>query len=193
MKYYRENENVRMEYDVILDVAKLEKIIKTLDEECSNEIKKTARVTSSSIEEALAKITTNDKSSINFTQIFDALELGSDYDFLKAFTKPQFVFEYEFNYVQPSYLAYLLRTILSNNNTNTDMTSTLNLLFDYENSEELNSYKEKMANEGITQETYFKYELLSSLYQAARDSIKGKLVCEVIHYENDEKDLGKRL
>lgn len=191
MKYIKQNQNVMMEYEVLIDVEKLESIIKELNEKCSYVIKKNARVTSSSIEEALEKITL-DKSTINFTKIFDVLDLGSDFEFLKSFTKPQFVFEYEFDYRQPPYLSYLLTTILKSYNSDVDMTVLLDNLLNYEESDEINSYKEKMSEEGITEELYSKYELLCGLYQAARECIKTKLISEVIHY-NDNDDKGKVL
>ena len=192
MRYIEQNQNVTMEYEVVIDEDKLKSIINELNEKCSRVVKKDAKVTSSSIEEAMAKITSPNKTDISIKNILNALDLGDEYEFLKRFTKPQFVFEYEFNYRQAPYLAYLLTVILGSYHTNADMTRYLDELVDYENGEELNSYKKKMAEEGITQELYSEYELLYGLYQAAKECFRKKLKSEIIVYD-DENDLGKRL
>ena len=75
-----------------------------------------------------------------------------------------------------------------------DFTEYLKQLVDYENGDELNSYKEKMAKEGITEELYSEYELLYGLYQAAKDCFRIRLLSETITYDEDkalEKRLGK--
>jgi hypothetical protein len=181
-----------MEYEVVIDEEKLKSIINELNEKCSRVVKKDAKVTSSSIEEAMAKITSPNKTDISIKNILNALDLGDEYEFLTRFTKPQFVFEYEFNYRQAPYLAYLLTVILGSYHTNADMTRYLDELVDYENGEELNSYKKKMAEEGITQELYSEYELLYGLYQDVKECFRKKLKSEIIVYD-DDNDLGKRL
>ena len=193
MRYIEQNQNVTMEYEVIIDEEKLRKIIQELNEKCSHVIRQSTRVTSGSREEALEKISSDDRSDINVTSVYDADTLGDGYEFLMGFTRPHFVFECEYSYRQPPYLAYLLTGILNSYPSNKDMTDTINLLINYENDKELKSYRDRMEREGITKEVYDEYELLYGLYQAARDSIKGKLVSEVIHYYNDENDKGKRL
>ena len=194
MRYIEKNENVTREYEVIINVEKLNEIVNELNEKCSHVIKKTAKITSGSQEEALNKISSYCKKAINILSVLDANALSDDYSFLRKFSKPQYVFEYEFDYTQTPYLSYLLTLLINNYRMDIDFTEYLKQLVDYENGAELNAYKEKMAEEGITEKLYSEYELLYGLYQAAKDCFRIRLLSETITYDEDkalEKRLGK--
>ena len=198
MIYIENNENVTREYEVLIDDGKLESVIKKLNEKCCRALKKTVRVTSNSKEEAIERINSTDNHGINIVR---EIELSDNYGHLKDFTKQQYIYECEFYYNQVSYLEYLLNIVLmsyrSKFGMSTDVSKSLNLILDYENNDELKTYQERMALEGITKELYFEYEnnkdfdfeLLHSLYQEAKECFKLKLVSETIHYdlENDAK------
>lgn len=206
MNYTETNENITREYKVIIDDAKLQSVIKELNEKCCRALKKTIRVTSSSKEEAIEKINSNNNYGIS---IVKEIELSDSFGHLKSFASPQYIYECEFYYNQISYLEYLLNIILtayrSKYGTSLDVSKSINLILDYENNDELKTYQERMANEGITKELYFEYEnnkdfdfkLLRELYQKAKECFKLVLISETINYDIEKEakvyKLGRRI
>ena len=76
----------------------------------------------------------------------------------------------------------------------TDNNRAIDLIMDYENHDELKTYQERMAEQGITQELFDEYEnnkefdfnLLNDLYQKAKNCFKLVLISETVHYDNDD-------
>ena len=193
MKYIEKNESVTREYEVVINDVELENIIKELNENCCRAIKKSVRVTSGSKEEAIKRINSANNHGINVVR---ELEMGDSYNHLKTFSKPQYVYECEFYFKQVSYLAYLLTIALNSYRSKlgftTDDNRTIDLILNYENNEELKSYKERMAEQGITEDLYFEYEnnkdfdfeLLKELYEKAKECFRLVLISETIHYDD---------
>ena len=75
MRYIEQNQNVTMEYEVVIDEEKLKSIINELNEKCSRVVKKDAKVTSSSIEEAMAKITSPNKTDISIKKYYIKIKI----------------------------------------------------------------------------------------------------------------------
>ena len=200
MKYIEENENITREYEVTIDDAELEKIIKELNEKCCRAVKKTVRVTSGSKEEAIKKINSSNNHGISVVR---EIELTDDFKYLKSFSKPQYIYECEFYFNQISYLEYLLSVLLSSYRSKSNYVANNNraikLLIDYENNEELKTYEERMAEHGITPELFseyennkdFDFELLKNLYQRAKECVRLVLLSEVIHYSEESEKVYK--
>ena len=156
-------------------------------------MKKVVRVTGSSEEEAMERINSTDNHGISVVRKIDFSE---GFNHLKNFNKQQYIYECEFYFKQISYLEYLLNIALNSYRAKSNYVAnnnrTINLINDYENSDELKTYQERMAENGITQELFDEYEnnkdfdfnLLNELYQRAKKCFKLVLMSETIHYES---------
>ena len=193
MKYFETYENVTKEYDVVIDEKKAEEIIKKLDEEFSTIVTRTSMVSSNTMEEAMQKINAANVSDIKVLNVYEANELGDEYSFLNNFSKSQNVYECEYTYRQVPYLSHLLKIILNNYHTDNDVTSTMNEIKDYENSLDLNMYREKLDKGELTEDEYRKYGRFTAIYLDILGLFSGFLIRDTINYDNSKNDKPKRL
>lgn len=188
MRYIEKNENETNEYDVIINEKGLAEIIKELNEKCCRSVKVSINVRAQ-----------EDRAFENFNTIGKG-----NIDIVKKTADNNSTYFYECEYFrnQISYLAYLLGAVLSSYRSNADMSYVINQLIDYENNDELKTYQERMARDGITKELFDEYEnnkdfdfaLLRQLYEKAKTCFKLVLQSKTIHYENGDntKTLGGR-
>ena len=181
MKYIEEDENVTLEYEIVIDELELKKVIEELNEKCCRSVKVNVNIRAE-----------EDRALENFNSIgkkaVDIVRKGED-------SKNKYFYECEYYRKQVSYLQYLLSGLMHNYRRSADVSGAVRQLIAYENSDELKTYQERMAENGITQELYDEYEnnknfdfaLLRELYKRARDCFKLILVSKTIHYTTNEK------
>ena len=198
MKYIEKNENETNEYEVLIKGEELSNIIKELNEKCCRAIKVNVNVTAYQESEALEKI---NKIRKNEVSIISKKELPEYNKGSLKTDKTLYLYECEYFRKQISYLSYLLAASLSSYHSNNDMSYVINQLIEYENNDEIKTYQERMAEQGIIEELFMEYEnnkdfdfaLLRELYQKAKECFKLVLVSKTIHYDNEEntKTLGR--
>ena len=193
MKYIEENENVTREYKVIIDDEALSKIVDELNEKCCRAVKTSINVTAYDEEEAKEKIDRIKKGGIIILKKTEVPEYNKGS--FKG-NKPLYLFECEYFIKQNPYLSYLLTTALRSYRStvgfNNGNDNTIKLLIEYANNDELKTYQERMAENGITKELYDEYEnnkdfdfaLLNELYEKAFGCFKLLLVSEKTDYKN---------
>lgn len=198
MRYIEKNNNVTLEHEVIVNAEELANIIKELNEKCCRSVRVNVNVTAYQESEALEKINKIRKDDIS---VINKMELP---DYNKGSlnnSKTLYLFECEYFRKQISYLSYLLASVLSSSQSNNDITGVINQLKDYANEDELKTYQERMAENGITKELYDEYEnnkdfdfaLLHELYQRAKNCFRIVELNKTIHYTNGRvKKLGER-
>ena len=173
MRYTEEIGNEIREYEIeIEDLEQYRNILKVLDEKCSIVIKKRSNVTGNSMDEAIKKINPMNTSGIRIVGEVKNADIC---------LKGQHLYEVEYFFRQDSLLAYLLKMLLNNYETNADLSGTINIILDYENSYELETLKREMAEQGITPGLYNKYETLKESYLAILECVKKVLIKKTIN------------
>ena len=213
MEYIINDGHVTRTYDVKLDVSKLEEIIVKLKKYCYRVVLKNINVIANNEKEAITKINSHDANGIKIKKI---VNISTKYEDIRKITKCPYVFKCEYLCKQNSYLVYILETILSNYRSSLNFKNQnnrlLDLLIQFENSEELKPYEKRieeyeekiwkqpssdslrMKNElsqlllDFDSNKDYDFDLLSDLYNHAKDCFSLVLVAETVHYKDLDKN-----
>lgn len=176
MRYIEQIDNEIREYEIEIDDLELyKKIINDLEKKCSNIVKRNTKVTGNTRNEAISKINQVNTSGIKI--VGETHNSKIELDGLEG----QNMYEVEYFARQDTFLAHILKTILSNYETNTDLSDTINILLDYENSDEFKDLTKVQIDE-VTPELFTKYFVLKDSYLAALECLKKRLIKTTINF-----------
>ena len=208
MEYIENDGRVTRLYDVKIDTERLEDIVRELVEKCYRVTVKNVKVLANSEKEAVDKINAFDSEGIKVNRVVDVI---NQYEDLRKVTKCPFLYDCEYLCNENTYLVYILQMLLKNYystlNFKKQNNRLIDLLIGYSNSDELKSYEERISEcKEKMKENYsdtktikeelthlivernnnknFNFELLTKLYNDAKECFNLELVSETIHYKD---------
>ena len=191
MRYIEKNDNVTREYEVVIDEKELANVIQELNEKCCRALKVVVNVRAKE-DRALENFNSIGKNDVDIVRkVYDQGAVEKD---------KKYFYECEYYRLQIPYVSYLLAAALSSYHSDVDLSFVLDRLIECQKSDELKTYQERMAENGITKELYDEYEhnkdfdfnLFRELYQRAMSCFRLILKSKTFYYNTEEnvKKLG---